>query len=142
MKVYDALRLAFVFGVFGLAFTSCRPSKRLERLQKMHPELFQTSVIDSFSYVAGKTKDTLFFFSKERDTIRTENATVYRYNDTIRLVSRCPGCTTFIRQNTVQPIKETLVKIPDYEIMDKMLWVVFGILSIMIVRVFFTKKQQ
>lgn len=89
----------------GLFSAGCKPSKRLARLQKMHPELFQVTRVDSFQIRPGVDRDSFFFLS-QKDTIIFKEATIYRDSDRFRFVGHIPACTTFIARTEIRPIAE------------------------------------
>jgi len=97
-----------------LCITSCSPSSRLLRILKNNPYIYENFRRDSIQIRNVRTTDSVFFFQKERDTIRFENATIYRESDTLRLVQSCPPCTTYLSKTILQPtqkiIKEKSVK--------------------------------
>ena len=97
-----------------LCLASCSASDRLLRILKNNPHIYENFRRDSIQIRNVRTTDSVFFFQKERDTIRFENATIYRESDTLRLVQSCPPCTTYLSKTILQPtqkiIKEKSVK--------------------------------
>lgn len=107
MKHYNGLRCYFILVVcaVGAGVCGCRPSRSLQRLQRLHPELF-THVAETKVHVTeGKTKDTVFYFHRQKDTVRIEGATIYREGETFRYYYTSPACTTRIESHSTTPIK-------------------------------------
>ena len=90
----------------GLCFSSCSPQYRLRSLLKTHPYLYENFRYDSIRIENAVVQDSLFFFTKEKDTITFNNATIYRNSDTLRLVQSCPPCTTTITKQILQPTEK------------------------------------
>lgn len=103
--MYDKLR---IFGIcfLGLYLSSCSPEYRLQRLLKNNPYLYEIYTHDSIRIQTFNTTDSVFFFQKQTDTIRFENATIYRHFDTLRLRQSCPPCTTYITKTIMQPTEK------------------------------------
>ena len=101
------VRIFCVLGL-GIIFNSCSPEYRLRRILKNNPTLYEIFTHDSIHIRDVVVQDSVFFFTKEKDTIRFENATIYRTHDTIRLRQSCPPCTTLIQQQILRPSKETI----------------------------------
>lgn len=104
----DKVRI-FCICVMGLCFTACSPQYRLQRLLQNNPYLYEIFTHDSVRVQNVMVSDSVFFFTKEKDTIRFENATIFRHSDTLRLVQSCPPCTTFYTKTILQPTQK-LVK--------------------------------
>jgi len=105
MKTYGTFR-NFCVCIVGLCITSCTPQYRLQRLLKNNPYLYENFRYDSISIKNAVVQDSLFFFTKEKDTLYFNNATIYRNADTLRLIQSCPPCTTTITKQILQPTKE------------------------------------
>jgi len=88
-----------------LLLSGCSPSMRLTRILEKNPELLKLFGHDTTIVHTYQSKDSTFIFTKTQDTIRTEFTTVYRNNDTIRIRSSCPPCTTTIKETYLQPQK-------------------------------------
>jgi len=92
--------------IVGLYLSSCSPQYRLRSILKNHPYLYENFRYDSIRIENAVVQDSLFFFTKEKDTLYFNNATIYRNSDTLRLVQSCPPCTTTITKQILQPTKE------------------------------------
>jgi len=96
----------FYICIVGLCLTACSPSNRLSRLLKNNPYLYEIFTHDSIRVQTSVVSDSIFFFTKEKDTITFNNATIYRKSDTLRLVQHCPPCTTYITKQILQPTQK------------------------------------
>lgn len=59
--------------------------------------------IDTVLVNPGRVVDTVFVFTKTRDTLRTEHLTIYRDSDRFRYFFRERSCTTRINRTVIQP---------------------------------------
>ena len=105
MKTYGTIRI-FCICIVGIYLNSCSPQYRLQRLLENHQYLYENFRYDSIRIQNAVVQDSLFFFTKEKDTLYFNNATIYRNADTLRLVQSCPPCTTTITKQILQPTKE------------------------------------
>ena len=96
----------FCICIVGLCFSSCSPQYRLRNILKNNPHLYENFRYDSIRIENAVVQDSLFFFTKEKDTITFNNATIYRNSDTIRFVQSCPPCTTTITKQILQPTEK------------------------------------
>lgn len=103
----DKFRIFCIF-FLGLYLSSCSPEYRLSRLLKNNPYLYEIYTHDSVRVQTFNTTDSVFFFNKQNDTIRFENATIYRNSDTIRIRQSCPPCTTYVSKTILQPTQKLL----------------------------------
>ena len=69
----------------GCCFTSCSPQYRLSRLLQNNPYLYEIFRHDSLHIRNVLSTDSVFFFTKERDTITFQNATININNDIAEL---------------------------------------------------------
>jgi hypothetical protein len=104
----DKVRIFCIY-VMGVCLTSCSPQYRLSRILQNNPYLYEIFRHDSLHIRNVQITDSVFFFTKERDTITFQNATIYRSSDTLRIRQYCPPCTTYVSTTKIQP-KETLIK--------------------------------
>ena len=80
-----------------------------------------------------------FFFTKEKDTITLQNATIYRSSDTVRIRQSCPPCTTYIAKTILQPT-ERITKEKGFKrslrekLEDAILPIILGILIALLIR--------
>ena len=72
------------------------------------PYLYENFRHDSIRIENVLVQDSVFFFTKEKDTITFNNATIYREFDTLRLVQSCPPCTTYVSKTILQPTQKLL----------------------------------
>ena len=93
----------FCILVMGICFCACSPQYRISRLLKNNPDLYEIFRHDSVYIRDVNSTDSVFFFTKEKDTIVFSNATIYREFDTLRLVQSCPPCTTYLSKTILQP---------------------------------------
>ena len=100
----DKLRIFCIY-IVGLSIVACSPQYRLQRLLKNNPHLYEIYSHDSIRIRNVVSTDSLFFFTKEKDTIHFNNATIFRHSDTLRLVQSCPPCTTYLSKTILQPSK-------------------------------------
>lgn len=134
----DKLRI-FCICVMGLCLTACSPEYRLQRLLKNNPHLYEIYSHDSIRIRNVVSTDSLFFFTKEKDTIQFNNATIYRHSDTLRLVQSCPPCTTYVSKTILQPSK-TITKEKGFKrslrekLEDSILPIIVGILLALLYR--------
>ena len=98
----DKIRI-FCICVMGCCLSSCSPQYRLSRLLQNNPYLYEIFRHDSLHIENVVHTDSVFFFTKEKDTITFQNATIYRNSDTIRIRQSCPPCTTYIAKTILQP---------------------------------------
>lgn len=103
-------RIIYCVIIVGLFVSSCSPVLRLQHLLKKHPYLYETITHDSIRIENVRSTDSLFFFTKEKDTIHFEHATIYRFHDTLRLRQSCPPCTTFVQEQHYQRLKTIVEK--------------------------------
>jgi len=92
----------------AICFVSCSPQFRLSRLLKNNPHLYEIFRHDSVYVRDVNSTDSVFFFTKEKDTITFNYATIYREFDTLRLVQSCPPCTTYVSKTILQPTQKLL----------------------------------
>ena len=92
----------------GVCFSACSPQSTLSRLLKNHPYLYENFRHDSIRIENVLVQDSVFFFTKEKDTITFNNATIYREFDTLRLIQSCPPCTTYVSKTILQPTQKLL----------------------------------
>jgi len=99
--------LVLLFGVVFIC-TACDPSRKLARLHKKHPEVFNAEEKDTF-FVTETQYDTLYEFSTRTDTlVRFDSITktkeiILRQRDTIRMRQLARPCTTFVKQVVYKP---------------------------------------
>lgn len=97
---HEIFRFAGLYaGFLCLALAGCGTFGRVVEVHKT----------DTIKIEAGLVRDTTWIFEKNRDTIRTEFATVYRYGDTLRLHYIERPCTTYVSKTetrTPQPKAE------------------------------------
>ena len=98
----------FCILAMGICFSACSPQYRLSRLLKNNPHLYEIFRYDSVYIRDVNSTDSVFFFTKEKDTITFNNATIYREFDTLRLVQSCPPCTTYVSKTILQPTQKLL----------------------------------
>lgn len=128
----DKLRIFCIYLV-GLSITACSPQYRLQRLLKNNPHLYEIYSHDSIRIQNVVSTDSLFFFTKEKDTIHFNNATIFRHSDTLRLVQSCPPCTTYLSKTILQP-SQTITKEKGFKrslrekLEDSILPIIVGIL--------------
>jgi hypothetical protein len=102
-KIRNYCFIALVF-----CLTACSSEHRLLRILKNNPHLYEIFRNDSIYVRDVRVTDSVFFFQKERDTIKLEYATIFRNSDTIRVRQSCPPCTTTITQQILQPTTRTI----------------------------------
>lgn len=105
--MYGTIRI-FCICIVGIYLNSCSPQYRLQRLLKNNPSLYEVFRYDSIRVKNVVVQDSVFFFTKEKDTLYFNNATIYRSSDTIRLRQSCPPCTTYIQQQILRPTEKTI----------------------------------
>ena len=98
----------FCILTMGIYLSACSPQSRLLRLLKNNPHLYETFRYDSVYVRNVNSTDSVFFFTKEKDTITFNNATIYREFDTLRLVQSCPPCTTYVSKTILQPTQKVI----------------------------------
>jgi hypothetical protein len=123
----------------GICLSACSPQSTLSRLLKNHPYLYENFRNDSIRIENVLVQDSVFFFTKEKDTITFSNATIYREFDTLRLVQSCPPCTTYLSKTILQPtqklLKETRYKRSLREkLEDGIAFICVGILFALVIR--------
>ena len=104
----DKIRIFCIY-VMGCCLSSCSPQYRLSRLLQNNPYLYEIFRHDSLHIRDVVSTDSVFFFTKERDTITFQNATIYRSSDTLRIRQSCPPCTTYLSKTILQP-SQTITK--------------------------------
>ena len=123
----------------GLCFTACSPQFRLQRLLQNNPYLYEIFTHDSVRVQNVMVSDSVFFFTKEKDTIRFENATIFRHSDTLRLIQSCPPCTTYVSKTILQP-SQTITKEKGFKrslrekLEDAILPIILGIFIALLIR--------
>jgi hypothetical protein len=117
-----------------VAWTSCSPEYRFNRLLKRYPYLLENQVFDTVVIRDGKITDTIFFF--KNDTFRIENIQIIRNYDSsrrdfyYRFNGKSDPCTTRIERTTIrhsEAKKEAKVFMTWYR------WMLLGILGTLIV---------
>jgi len=94
--------------IVGLCLSACSPQSTLSRLLKNHPYLYENFRYDSIRVENAVVQDSVFFFTKEKDTITFNNATIFRHFDTLRLVQSCPPCTSYVSKTILQPTQKLI----------------------------------
>lgn len=94
------ITLFFVFG--------CSPEKRIDRILKRNPDLFQTTIKDSFTIKSSQVFDTTFVASKT-DTIFFKDVVIIKKDSLISVIYKTAPCTTYVKYTIYQP-KETILK--------------------------------
>lgn len=114
MKLKHILLFLALIGCMFL-IESCSPSKRLARLERRHPELFDTIVIRDTVVVSGSRSDTILSIERilnSRDTIviHKDRLTqkIFYYRDSLFLQGECQG-DTIVRE----------IKVPKVIYLDK-----------------------
>lgn len=85
----------------------CSPAKRLERLQRKHPYLFNTTK-DTLEIIIPKV-DTIYYHFKSsdtlvfKDTLNNTTETRYYFRDTFKVYYKSQPCTTIVKKETIMP---------------------------------------
>ncbi len=136
--MYGTIRF-YCICIVGLYFSSCSPQYRLRSILKNHPYLYENFRYDSIRIENAVVQDSVFFFTKEKDTITFQNATIYRSSDTLRIRQSCPPCTTYIAKTILQP-SQTITKEKGFKrslrekLEDAILPIILGILIALLIR--------
>jgi hypothetical protein len=85
----------------------CSPAKRLERLQRKHPYLFNTTT-DTLKIIIPKVDTLYFHYSKSdtlvfKDTLNNTLETRYYFRDTFKVYYKSQPCTTIVKKQTIMP---------------------------------------
>lgn len=134
----DKIRIFCIY-VMGCCLISCSPQYRLSRLLQNNPYLYEIFRHDSLHIRNVVSTDSVFFFTKEKDTITLQNATIYRSSDTVRIRQSCPPCTTYIAKTILQPT-ERITKEKGFKrslrekLEDAILPIILGILIALLIR--------
>lgn len=129
----------FCIYIVGLCLNSCSPQYRLQRILQNNPYLYEIFTHDSIRVQNVMVSDSVFFFTKEKDTIRFENATIFRHSDTLRLIQSCPPCTTYVSKTILQP-SQTITKEKGFKrslrekLEDAILPIILGIFIALLIR--------
>lgn len=107
INMNEKYRIVYVIALV-FCFTACSSEHRLLRILKNNPHLYEIFRNDSVYIRDVRVTDSVFFFQKERDTIKLEYATIFRNSDTLRIRQSCPPCTTTITQQILQPTTRTI----------------------------------
>ena len=101
------MRLCLLVTVL-LCCLSCSDSRRLARIYKRSPELFQKETVDSLiirvdhydTFIDVRSfSDTFFMFDSVTNTIEK---TIFR-RDTVQILMKAAPCTTFVRKVVTRP---------------------------------------
>lgn len=84
--------------LFGLLLCCC-----LFNCGRFGRRVLEVHKTDTILVNAGRVVDSVFIFSKTRDTLRTQYLTIYRDSDHFRYYFRERTCTTHINRTTIQP---------------------------------------
>lgn len=129
--------------VFLSLLTGCSPSKKLQRLQKKHPELFQTVQQDTVIHFFSAGSDTSFVFDSfsSRDTfyISETKTWIYRHIDTIKVKQEGIDSSFTITKNITY---ETGNFPGIFEKIKQTFWMIVTILAIAALLSWINKKRK